>query len=77
MIPQQDMQNFARAGICDRMCFLMTKCGILCGESLFQCELSELWYFMKKYEGTQQLHCVVMTIFQGKVNSNRTRYGRF
>ena len=45
----------------------MNKCVILCGQSLFWCELSEFWNFMKTDEETNPLHCVVMTIFQGLI----------
>ena len=70
-------KNYSLDGLRDRMCFLMTKYGILCGKSFFRCELSDFWVFMKTYEDPHSLHCVVMTIFQGKINSNRTLYGRF
>ena len=65
------------ADLRDRMGFLMTKCGILHGRSFFRCELSDFWDFMKTDEEPHPLHCVVMTIFQGGVNPNRTLYGRF
>ena len=69
-------KNYSLAGLCDRMSFLMTRYGILHGKSLFWCELSDFWNFMKKYEEHHPLHCVVMKIFQGGVNPNRTLYGR-
>ena len=49
------------------MRLLMTKCGILRGESFLWCELSDFWGFMKTDEDPHPLHCVVMTIFQGKL----------
>ena len=65
------------ADICDRMCLLMTKSGILCGKSFFWCELSDFWDIMKTDEEPHTLHCVATKIFQGKTNPNRTLYGRF
>ena len=65
------------AGIHNRICFLMTKCRILHGESLFRCDLSDFWDFMKTDEDPHPPQCVIMTIFQGKINPNRTLYGRF
>ena len=59
------------------MYLLMTKCGIHCGESLFWCELSDFWVFLKTDEEPHPLNFVVMTIFQGKMNPNRTLYGGF
>ena len=32
-------KNYSLSGLSDRMFFLITKCGILCGESLFWCAL--------------------------------------
>ena len=58
------------------MCLLMTKCGLICGKSLFWCELSVFWDLMKTDEEPHPLHCVVMTIFQGEMNPNRALYGR-
>ena len=55
----------------------MTKCGILCHKSLSCFELSYFWGFMKTDEDPYPLYCVVMTILQGKINPNRTLYGRF
>ena len=55
----------------------MNKYGIPRGESLFQCELSDFWDLMKIDEDPHPLHYMVMTIFQGEMNSNRTLYGRF
>ena len=70
-------RNYSLAGLRDIMCFLMTKCGMLCGGSLFRCGLLDFWGFMKTDKYPYPLHCVVMKIFQGKMNSNRTLYGRF
>ena len=68
--------KYSLAGLHDRICFLMTKCGILHGESLFRCKLSDFWDFMKTDEELDPLYCVVLTIFQGDLNPNRTLYGR-
>ena len=38
-------KKYSLARLRDRMCFLMTKCGILCGESFFWCELSDFGSF--------------------------------
>ena len=65
-------KKYSPDGTCDRMCLSMTKLGIICGKSLFWCELSDFWGFMKTYEDTHPLHCVVMKILQGKMNHNRT-----
>ena len=51
------------AGIHNRICFLMTKCRILHGESLFWFGLSDFWDFMKTDEDPHPPHCVVMPIF--------------
>ena len=59
-------EKYSLAGLRDRMCFLMTKCGIPRGESLFWCELSDFWDFMRTGEDLHSLYCVVMTISQGK-----------
>ena len=58
-------KNCLLAGLHDRMCFLMAKYGILRGKSLFSCELSYYWYFMKTDEEPHPLHYVAMEIFQG------------
>ena len=68
-------KNYLLAGIHYRMCFLMDKYGILCGKSLFRCELSYFWYFVKIDEEPYPLYCVVMAIFQGGMNPNRALYG--
>ena len=71
------MQKYSLADICDSIFLLINKCGILHGESLFCCELSDFGGFVKIDEDPHPLHCVVMTILQGGVNPNRTLYGRF
>ena len=55
----------------------MTKCGIIRGESLFWCELTDFWGYMKSNEEPHPLHCVFMTIFQGEMDPNRTLYEGF
>ena len=57
---QQEMQKvFTGWSLCESV-ILMTKCGILRGESLFRCELSDFWDFMRTDEEPHPLHCVVM-----------------
>ena len=58
------------------MWILMPKCGMICGESLFSCELSDFWEFTKTYEDLNPLHFVVMKILQEEMNSSRTLCGR-
>ena len=70
-------KKYSLAGLHDRMCFLMNKCGILRSESFFWCKLSDFWGFLKTDEEPQPLYCVVMKIFQGRMNPNRTLYVRF
>ena len=70
-------KKYSLSGICDMICFLTNKCGILRGESLFWCELLDFWDFMKTDEEPDPLHCVVMTILRGEMNPTRTLYGRF
>ena len=55
---------------------LNEKRGIIHGESLNRCGLSEFWHFMKIDEEPHPLHCVVMTILQVKMNPNRKLYER-
>ena len=50
--------KFSLAGLCGRMFFLIIKCIILRGKSLFRCELSYFWGFMKLNEELHTLHCV-------------------
>ena len=59
------------------MLCLMNKCVIRRGKSLLWCELSDFGDFMKIDEEPYPLYCVVMKIFQGKMNPNRTVYGGF
>ena len=60
-------KTYSLAGLRDRMCLLMTKCGILRVGSLFWCELSDFWYFMTTDEEPHPLHYVVTEIFRGKL----------
>ena len=69
-------KEFALSGIHDSMCFLMTECRIICGKLLFWCELSKFWGFMITDEKPHPPNCVVMTIFQVKMNHNRALSGR-
>ena len=52
------LSKFSLAGLCGRMFFLIIKCRILRGKSLFQCGLSYFWGFMKLNEELHTLHCV-------------------
>ena len=58
-------KKYSLARLRDRMCFLMTKCGILCGESFFGVNYQTLGCFRKIDEEPHPLHCVFMTILQG------------
>ena len=68
---------FTLDGLRDRIFFLMNKFRILSGKSYFWYELSDFWDFMKTDEETHPLHSMVMTIFQGEINPNRTLYAGF
>ena len=50
--------------------------GILRGESITQCELSDLCDVVQKDEGTQPCQILVMQIASGKTNLEKTIYGR-
>jgi hypothetical protein len=54
----------------------MSNRGILCGESLFNCELSVLCDLVKTDEGPHACHILVMRIAIGKTNGLKTLYGR-
>ena len=60
----------------NRFCFLMSNGGILRGESLFNCELSDLCDLVKGDEGPHPCHILVMRIAMGKTNGLKTLYGR-
>ena len=68
--------KYSMAEICNIMWFLMTRFGMICGKSLFLCELSDFWEFTKTYEDLNPLHFVVMKILQEEMNSSRTLCGR-
>ena len=63
---QQEIKKYSLAGLLDRICFVMTKCGIICGKYVFCCELSDFCDFMKTDEEPHPLHFVGMKILQGK-----------
>ena len=69
-------RKFCQSALRDRFCFLMTNGGILRGESLLNCELSDLCDLVKTDEGTHQCHILVMQIAVGKTNGLKTLYGR-
>ena len=54
----------------------MTNCGILRGESLFKCELSDLCDLVLDIEGVHPCHIMVKRIENGKTNGLKTIYGR-
>jgi hypothetical protein len=61
----------------DRFCFNMTTNGILRGESLFKCDLSDLCDVIHKDSATgQNIMVMVMRIAVGKTNGLKTLYGR-
>ena len=61
----------------DRFCFLMTFSGILRGESLFNCDLSDLCDVIHESPSSGiAVHILVMRIAQGKTNGLKTLYGR-
>jgi len=66
------------AGLRNRFTLLSTFQGIIRGESIFKCELSDLCDF--KYHARQEphpYHVLVMQIMTGKTNKDKTLYGRF
>jgi hypothetical protein len=69
-------RKFCQGALRDRFCFLMTNGGILRGESLFNCELSDLCDLMKPDDGPHLCHILVMRIAIGKTNGLKTLYGR-
>ena len=60
----------------DRFSFLMTFCGILRGESLFICELSDLFDVEYETPDNENIHALIMKIAIGKTNRPKTLYGR-
>jgi len=69
-------RKFCQGALRDRLCFLMSNGGILRGESLFNCELSDLCDPVKVDEGPHPCHILVMRIAIGKTNGLKTLYGR-
>jgi hypothetical protein len=67
---------FSQASLRDRFFFLMTHQGILRGESLVQCELSDLCDIVLVEEGPTPCQILVMQVATGKTNSTKTIYGR-
>ena len=54
----------------------MTHCGVLCGEFLFKCELSDLCSIVKSDKGAHSCLIFMMQIITGKTNGQKTMYGR-
>ena len=52
----------------DRFSFLMTFCGVLRGESLFICELSDLFDVIYDTPDKENVHAMIMEIATGKTN---------
>ena len=59
---QQETKNHSLDGLCNMMCFLMTKWGVLRGESLFWCALSDFLGFIKTDEEPHPINFVGMAI---------------
>jgi hypothetical protein len=73
------LTNFnGMAGLRNRFTFLVTLNGVLRGESIFKCELSDMcdFYYHARRE-PDPYHIAVMMIATGKVNQNKTLFGRF
>jgi hypothetical protein len=67
---------YCQGSLRDRFCFLMTFCGILRGESLFKCELSDLCDIVIEEGVLAKHHILVMRIATGQTNGLKTLYGR-
>ena len=68
---------YSVASLRDRYCLLMTTNGILRGESLFKCELSDLCSLLHKDKNSlEDILIHVMRIATGKTNGLKTLYGR-
>ena len=68
--------KFFQGALRDRFCFLISNGGILRGESLFSCELSDLCDVVKEDEGAHPCQILVMRIAIGMTNGLKTLYGR-
>jgi Centromere DNA-binding protein complex CBF3 subunit, domain 2 len=60
----------------DRFMLLMTTFGILRGESLIKCELSDLCDVVLDNQGVHDIHILVIRIMTGKTNGLKTLFGR-
>jgi hypothetical protein len=69
--------HFSQSSLRNRFCLLLTTFGILRGESLFQCDLSDMFTIEKSDEGIHTMTILVMRIATGKTNgANQKLYGR-
>jgi hypothetical protein len=68
--------SYSMASLRDRYCFLMSHCGVLRGESLFKCELSDLCDLVMDDQGPHPCHILMMRIATGKTNGLKVLYGR-
>jgi hypothetical protein len=68
--------KYAISSLRDRFTFLKTHNGILRGESLFKCELSDMFTLTLKNEGPSPCTILILQVFTGKTNLNKTLYGR-
>eukprot|EP00536_Pseudo-nitzschia_multiseries_P001748 jgi/Psemu1/3973/gm1.3973_g len=64
------------AALRDRLCFLMTHGGVLCGESVFKCELLDLCNLIKYDKVAHACQIFIMQILTGKTNGTKTLHGR-
>jgi hypothetical protein len=69
-------RKFCQGAFRDRFCFLMTNGEILRGESLFNCELSDICDLVKNDGGPHPCQILVLRIAIGKTNGLKTLYGR-
>jgi hypothetical protein len=60
----------------DRFTFLKTHNGILRGESLFKCELSDMFTLTLHNQGPSPCTVLILQVFTGKTNRSTTLYGR-
>ena len=67
---------YSQASLRDRFFFLLSHQGILRGESITQCELSDLCDVVLEDEGPHPCQILVLQIASGKINSEKNLYGR-
>ena len=70
-------KTYALSCLREIICFLITNYDIIRGESIFECELSYLWDFVKEGGIPYLLNYCVLSISIDKMNSNRTLYEKF